>query len=366
MRLFDPDPARPEMRLCLMVAQSGPAGLWAPSAVASAELAVAEINRAGGILGRPLSVFTADCGASGAVAAQIARDSIDLQGAEAIIGMFPSYARREVADAIGQRLPFLYTPQFEGHEQSDRVITTGETTEELLGVALRVVAAKRRIRRVFLCGSNYRWPRESFAVARRIIAAMGAEVVGEAFQRLGDHDYDMVLGSIRDSGADTVIPMFLGLDSVAFNRAFAAEGLAGRVLRVIPGFDETMLYGLGPDDGENLFAAASYFAAHRSRNNGLYLESYHSHFGDHPPPTNAYGQSVYEGIYSLAALIKGGASTAPAALRRQLGAALPHRSARNGADLRPVGARAKVLVAEVDGYDMKVIAEQDAPASSIL
>lgn len=101
-----------------------------------------------------------------------------------------------------------------------------------------------------------------------------------------------------------VIPMFLGLDSVAFSRAFAAAGLAPRITRCIPGFDETMLYGLAPYDTENLFSAASYFASQRSRNNGRFLESYHSYLGDHPPPTNANGQSAYEGIYNVAALVE--------------------------------------------------------------
>ncbi|MBW6417426.1 substrate-binding domain-containing protein [Celeribacter sp. PS-C1] len=343
------------MRLCLLVAQSGPAGLWSPSAVAAAELAVTELNAGGGILGRHVEFFAKDCGrASG----QLALEAVEDRGAEAMIGMFPSYARADVTRALAGRIPFLYTPQFEGGEHSPDVIATGETTEDLLRVALRVISEKRKIRKVFLCGSNYRWPRESFAVARRLIAAAGGEVVGEAFQRLGDCDYSLVLENLKSSGADTVIPMFLGLDSVSFNRAFAEAGLAGRITRCIPGFDETMLYGLGPDDTENLFAASSYFANQRSRNNGLFLESYYNHFGDSPPPVNAYGQSVYEGIYNLAALMEQSRSSVPTQLRSHLGSVLPGRSARNGSEVRPVGARASILIAEAQGYDLNIIANE--------
>lgn len=170
------------MRLCVMVAQSGPAGLWSPSAVAAAELAATEINRAGGILGREIQIFSTDCGPD---AESLALDCVETRGAEAMIGMFPSYARADVTRALAGRIPLLYTPQFEGGEHSSGVITTGETTEELLKVALRVVGERRRIRKVFLCGSNYRWPRESFAIAKRLIVGAGAEVVGESFQRLG-------------------------------------------------------------------------------------------------------------------------------------------------------------------------------------
>lgn len=102
-----------------------------------------------------------------------------------MIGMFPSYARADVTRALAGRIPFFYTPQFERGERSSGVITTGETTEELVKVALRVVGELRRIRKVFLCGSSYHWPRESSAIAKRFIVAAGAEVVGESFQRLG-------------------------------------------------------------------------------------------------------------------------------------------------------------------------------------
>ncbi len=345
------------LRLCLMLAKCGPAGLWAPSAIASAELAICDINRAGGLFGRELEVFTTDCGTSAGMAMSNAIASVEVDGADAMIGMFPSYARAEVAQAIGGKLPFIYTPQFEGGEWRRDVITTGETTHELLDVAVSWLARKRRARRFFLCGANYRWPRESFAVARRVIASIGGEVVGEAFQRLGDQDYDLLLQSIGDSRADVVIPMFLGLDAVAFNRAFARAGMAERMVRCAPGLDETILYGLSPDDTENLYSASGYFSSQRSANNGSYLERYHMKFGDHPPPANAYGESVYEGIYSLVALAQATGSLDPGSIRSMLGRVVPRRSARNGSELRPVGSRQSVMIAAIDGYDMRIMSE---------
>ncbi|MFE3837978.1 substrate-binding domain-containing protein [Pseudogemmobacter sonorensis] len=347
----------PRVRLGLMVAQDGSAGLWSPSAIASADLAVQELNLQGGILGREIELVTMDCGASGAIAAGNARDSLEIDGISAMIGMFPSYARADVAAAVGRRIPFLYTPQFEGGETRASVITTGETTAELLGLAVDWLVEHRRARRFFLCGSDYRWPRESFTVARRIISDCGGSVLGESFQHIGDHNYDLVLQAIADSAADTVVPMFLGLDAVAFNRAFAASGLARHVLRCAPGLDETILYGLSPEDTENLYSVAGYFASHRSANNGGWLERYHMRFGDNPPPANCYGQSAYEGIYALAALAEASGSLDPALVRRALGRTAPQRSARNGRATPAIGARPNLLLAEIDGYDIRILRE---------
>ncbi len=76
------------------------------------------------------------------------------------------------------------------------------------------------------------------------------------------------------------------------------------MLRFSSAIDETVAYGLDAHETENLYAASSYYASIRSRNNGAFLERYHTAFGDSPPPVNAFGESCYEGIYSLAALIE--------------------------------------------------------------
>ena len=70
--------AESPIKIGVPVGLSGANSVVAPSVVQSAELAVEEINKAGGVLGRPLALEVADDG-SGAAGAQKAFDSLIFQ-----------------------------------------------------------------------------------------------------------------------------------------------------------------------------------------------------------------------------------------------------------------------------------------------
>ncbi|WP_315719929.1 MULTISPECIES: substrate-binding domain-containing protein [unclassified Bradyrhizobium] len=346
------------VRIGLIIPQRGSAGLWAPSAEACGRLAVTELNQAAGIRRRPVELVVIDAGASGASAGQAAAEAVDDLAVDGLVGMLPSYARDPVARAARGRVPFVYTPQFEGLSSDSDVMTTGETAGELLAPAIQWLSECKRARRFFLCGNDYIWPRSSLQIARRLIARFGGTVTGEYYVPVGVHDFDEMLDRIKATRSDVVLPVFLGSDCIAFNRAFCAAGLSRHVLRFSSAFDETIVYGLDCSETENVYVASSYFASLRSRNNGAFLERYYTAYGDNPPPANGYGESCYEGIHALAALIERAESFDARDLRRVFGRTLQGRTAR-GNEARPVvGGRHPIHLAELDGYDFSVVASR--------
>jgi ABC-type branched-subunit amino acid transport system substrate-binding protein len=319
-------------------------------------LAVDEINRTSGIRRRPVELHVINAGETGTSAGRAAREALERHGVHGIVGMLPSYARDPVARAARGRVPFVYTPQFEGLASGSDVITTGETADELLAPAIRFLSEQKSARRYFLCGNDYIWPRSSFRIARALIARFGGSVTGEHYVPVGQHDFDEMLDRIKTTRADAVLPFFLGEDCILFSRAFCAAGLSSRVLRFSSAMDETVVYGLQEHQTENLYVASSYFASIRSRNNGAFLERYHTAYGESPPPANAYGESCYEGVYSLAALMEKAESFDARELGRYYGRTTQQRTAR-GDHARPVvGGRHPIHLARVDGYDFSIVA----------
>ncbi len=343
------------VKVGLLVPEDGPAGLWAPSAWACADLAVKELNNLGGLLRRPVELIRIDAGTTRATAAFAARQAIELDGISALIGMFPSYARDSVREVVGDRIPFIYTPQFEGLERDLNIISTGETSRELLRPAIEWLMQTKGVSRFLLCGSDYIWPRLSFQIAKSIIKDVGGSIVGEHYLALNGKDFEPVLDAVKASRCDIVLPHFLGQDAVAFNRAFGEARLASQALRLASAVDETVVYGLDENATENLFVASAYFSTVRSRNNGAFLERYHTSFGDTPPPANAYGQSCYEGLYCLAGLAEAAGSMETARIRAAVGRSRQLKSAR-GNDLEPLtGGRHPIHLARVDGYDIRLV-----------
>jgi urea transport system substrate-binding protein len=346
------------VRICLLIPQNGAAGLWAPSAEACGRLAVDEINGMSGVLRRPVELCVVNAGETGPSAGRAARDAIEIDCVDGIVGMLPSFARDFVARVAHGRVPFIYTPQFEGCSSTLDVMATGETAEELLAPAVQWLSESKRARRYFLCGNDYIWPRSSLQIARALIARFGGAVTGEYYLPVGQHNFDEMLERIKATRSDVVLPYFLGFDCIAFNRAFYAAGLSSRVLRFSSAIDETVAYGLNVNETENLYAASSYYASIRSRNNGAFLERYHTAFGDSPPPVNGFGESCYEGIYSLAALIEEAASLDARKLTRLYGRTFQRRTARGDEVRSVVGGRHPIYLARLDGYDFSIIARR--------
>ncbi len=86
-----------------------------------------------------------------------------------------------------------------------------------------------------------------------------------------------------------VLISLIGMDSIAFNRAFAEQGLASNMLRLAGAMDETVLLGIGADDTENLYCASGYFVDIASRDNDAFRCGYEASYGRHAPPTRLAG-----------------------------------------------------------------------------
>jgi branched-chain amino acid transport system substrate-binding protein len=107
------------IRIGVPVGLSGANSVVAPSVVQAAQLAVDQINAAGGVLGRKLVLDVAD-DASGAVGAQRAFDSLLFQKhVDVLISMETSAARNAGLPAVNKaHKPYIYTSFYEGHSCS--------------------------------------------------------------------------------------------------------------------------------------------------------------------------------------------------------------------------------------------------------
>ncbi|OQP83286.1 amino acid ABC transporter [Rhizobium rhizosphaerae] len=347
--------ARQPLKIGVLIPRSGPAGIWAPSCEASAVLAACEINAAGGVLGRDIELIVRDAGSTDRSAVDAAASSVSLDSVEAVVAMVPSSARQPVRHVLKGRIPFVYSPQFEGDEHHPGIITIGETAAELLNPGIDWLVRKKNASRFFLLGNNYIWPQRSMAQARRLIGESGGRVVGEAEVPFGLEDQDFILSQIRQARPHVVMSWLLGHEAVVFNRAFAETGLAASILRFSTSIDETVLYGIGDDHTENLFVSSAYFSGVRSSNNDAFLEKYHQYFGACPAPPNAFGESLYEGVHCLSSLAQAAGSLQSQDLVSKVGRSSQSKTARGTAAKVATGNRHPVHIAAVDGLEFRII-----------
>ena len=325
-----PQALRRDFCVALCVPLGGSAGIWGPSALASAKLAVAELNQGAGIAGgrcRLLTVNAADD------ATDIEAALVELVSAgevDALIGMHTSAVRQRIVRAVGGHLPFVYTPLYEGGETSAGVFAIGETAAGQLEPAIHWLGRQRRPKRWFAVGNDYVWPRVSHRLARRYIGQAGAQLVGERYVPFGTSYFSEMLDLLRSSRTDAVLVSLIGQDAVDFNRAFGRAGLSATILRLSCAIGENELLGIGTDNAEDLYVVSGYFATLDTDANLDFKQRYRNHFGERAPALNTFGQSTYEGLHFLAALFDQ-ALRKPEDWGRLGQAPLAYRSARDAA-----------------------------------
>ena len=139
--------ARRELRIGLCIPLGGLTGIWGPSALASAKLAAAELNRASGIGGRACRLITVDADDHAPHLEATLGALVDAGDVDALVGMHTSYVRQRILSAVGGQIPFVYTPLYEGGEDTPGVFAIGETPARQLRPAMEWLTAHERPRR---------------------------------------------------------------------------------------------------------------------------------------------------------------------------------------------------------------------------
>lgn len=346
--------ARSKLKIGAFICCTGSPGIWGPSATNSAHLAVAEINKRGGILGREIELALYDAGGPIDEVADRAEQAIICDDVDLILGMHTSAVRVALRKITRDRLPYIYTPVYEGGERTPGVIAIGETPRWQSRPAIHWLADVKKARRWYLIGSDYVWPWQSHRSTKQYIAETGGRVVGEEFVPLGEDNHEAHLARIRAAKPDVVLISLIGTDSITFNRAFGECGLGATTLRLAGAMDETVLLGMGADNSENLFCASGYFPDVVSRANDEFRTRYCSMFGPNAPPVGSLGESSYEGFRLLEAAANqaGTLSIGPliAAARNVV-----YSGARGVIQVRNGHAHMLMHLAQADGLDFRLI-----------
>jgi len=335
-------------RVALLIPLCGSAGIWAPSCISSAQVAVAELNRGDGIDGRKVQLIMIDAAVEAPEPVEeIVNDLIDMGAIDAIVGMHISAIRQRLSKVVRQRVPYIYTPLYEGGETTLGLFAMGETPQEQLGPAIAQLQSTYRPRKWALIGNDYVWPRSSHSYAKSLLKSLDVEVVMEQYLPFGFSKMRPVVEALEASGADAVLVSLVGQDAVDFNRAFGKREMHRSVIRLSCAIEENGLMACGAGNLERLFAVSSYFGALATEANAAFKERYHAMHGDFAPALNALGQSCYEGVNYLTSLLRDHGQTWRTKSTRD---SLPVRYL-SGRDLtRKTGAsRPSVYLARADG-----------------
>ncbi|WP_328498319.1 substrate-binding domain-containing protein [Streptomyces sp. NBC_00414] len=342
--------------VALVFPLQGAAGIFGPTCELCARLAAEQVNRSGGVLGKELRLLPVDGGAEPRHVAEKVEALVDLGIVQGVTGWHISSVRQALAPRIAHRVPYVYTALYEGGEHTAGVFLTSETPDDQLRPAMGLLAREHGVRRWFVVGNDYVWPRRTARASHRYARESGGAVCAEAYLPLGTHDFGGVLRRIERSDADGVLMLLVGSDAVRFNRAFAASGLDERCLRLSTLMDENMLMASGPTATAGLYSTAGFFASLANQDTLDFQGQYAGRYGVEAPALGSLGESCYEGVLLLAALIER-ARTLDVTVIGAAADTVSYEGPRGLLRLRGSHVRQRIYLARADGVDFDVVAQ---------
>jgi branched-chain amino acid transport system substrate-binding protein len=291
------------IRIGVPVGLSGANSVVAPSVVQSAELAVAEINAAGGALGRQLALEVADDG-SGAAGAQRAFESLIFQRqVDALISMETSAARNAGLPIVTRgRKPFIYTSFYEGRSCNRYMYVNAWVPDQQVAPIVDHFMGKRGARAFHLVGSDYAFGRGMLAFTKAYIERKGGRLVGEDYQPMDASDWTAVVGKIRSAAPDAVIMSTAGgAPNVTLTKQYRAAGLRAPVGNLA--VDEGTAKSMG-SDAEGILISGSYFTNIDTPANRRFLEAIRQKFGNDLRTPNDLSVPQYEAIHLYKAAVE--------------------------------------------------------------
>ena len=218
--------------------------------------------------------------------------------------------REAIVAALKGRVPYVYTPLYEGGECNPNVYVTADTPQQQVQPSITWLAKTlgceellSHRQRLCLAAQDQRTGEEIHRRRRR--ARWSAR--GVCAPRRGPNKFEDAVTRIKAKKPDLVVITLVGGDNINFNRTFAGFGLDKSIKRISYLLEEQTLLGIGDKSSSGLYSAMSYFVEREERGQRQVQGGLPRRLsGAKAPQLGMIGVDTYGGVYCAKALIEKG------------------------------------------------------------
>jgi urea transport system substrate-binding protein len=175
------------------------------------ELAVEEINAAGGVLGRPIEMILADYQTDQRLVVEQANRLLRQEKVDLLAGTFSSADRNAAGPVVKAADKILLYPTWYEVQIKDyypgvcnpNIFMFGpEPTQQVWPFMEQMV--KEHGKKFYMIGSDYAWPQVTNLFTKEKLQELGGEVVAEVYIPFNTPQYESVLREIREKKPDII------------------------------------------------------------------------------------------------------------------------------------------------------------------
>jgi urea transport system substrate-binding protein len=280
-------------------------------------------NARGGLLGRPIEPIIVNPHSDPRAYAELARKLIAEDKVAAIFGCWSSASRKEALPIVERDNALLFYPsQYEGEESSRNIFYTGATPPQQAIPAVNFLRGQG-IRRFFLVGTDYVYPRTTNAVLKGYLASQGVTEIEERYTALGKSDWRTVVEDIRRfarGGRTAIVATISGDANVHFFRELANQEIAAADIPVMSlSINEAELPALMRSNVGGHLVAWNYLHAFETPENRAFIADWRRFTGKADAVTNDPMEATWIGFHLWAAAVAAAGATDVDKVRAALG-----------------------------------------------
>jgi branched-chain amino acid transport system substrate-binding protein len=267
------------------------------------ELAVEQINAAGGVNGRTLTLIARDDNANPGDAVRVAEELLSREQVDVLTGTFLSNTGMAVADLARQKKRFFLA----GEPLTDKLTWQGgnEYTFRLrpgtyMQVAMLVPeAAKLNKKRWALVYPNYEYGQSAVAAFKALLKAAQPDVefVAEQAPPFGKVDAGSVVQALDDARPEAIFNALFATDLTRFVREGNTRGLfKGRAVVSLLSGEPEYLDALQGEAPEGWIVTGYPWYGIRTPEHEAFLAAYRKKFDDYPRQGSIVGYSLIQSV----------------------------------------------------------------------
>ncbi|TAD77100.1 MAG: urea ABC transporter substrate-binding protein [Oscillatoriales cyanobacterium] len=287
------------IKVGILHSQSGTMAISEKSVVDAELLAIEEINKAGGVLGKQIEPVIEDGASDWPTFAEKAKKLIDQDKVVSIFGCWTSASRKAVLPVFEEKKHMLWYPvQYEGQECSQNIFYTGAAPNQQIEPAVDWLF-KNKGKEFFLVGSDYVFPRTANTIIKAQVAKLGGKVVGEDYIPLGGTEVTPIISKIKAAlpKGGVIFNSLNGDSNVAFFKQLQGAGLDPKKYPSMSvSIAEEEVKAIGVEYLEGHYAAWNYFMSVDSPANKKFVDAFKAKYGA-DRVTNDPMEAAYIGVY---------------------------------------------------------------------
>jgi urea transport system substrate-binding protein len=262
------------------------------------ELAIEDINAAGGVLGKKLALVNYDPQSNMQLYTQYATEAATKQKAAVVFGGIISASREAMRPTLKRfKTLYFYNLLYEGGVCDRNIFCMGSTPGQTLEKFTPFVMKQFNGKKIYTLAADYNYGQITAKWIKKFAMDNGGDVIATDFFPLDVSDFGATIRKIQSEKPDIIMSVLVGAAHNSFYRQWAAAGMKDK----IPMASTT--FGIGneqvlttPAEHNGIIMSYAYFDGIKTPENEAFTKKYFTRFGEKADGLTEGAAMTYHGV----------------------------------------------------------------------